>query len=169
MYSVHPDPANVVPLSQFGSVDICQDSCISPIIPPPLAGIRVGGDAAIERGRPQEDRALSGWASRSCCRPTDAERTRSSRARREWLDAGKVLWASVLKAGSVRLRATAAPDTFSIEGNDAAIAAVFGPDSKLELQQGPGLNYTAKAQVVLAPSKGRLRPSRGRSRRPDRP
>ena len=51
------------------------------------------------------------------------------------------------------MRATAAPDTFNIEGDSAAIAAVFGPDSKLQLQQGTGLNYTTKAQVVLTTSK----------------
>ena len=59
-----------------------------------------------------------------------------------------------MKAGSVRLRATAAPDTFSIEGTGTAVAAVFGKDSKRELQQGPGLNYTAKAPVGLVLSKG---------------
>ena len=168
VYSVHPDPANVVPLAQFGSVDICQDSCISPIIPPPLAGIESAGMLQLSALDPKKTGTV--WVGEPIVLSPDGRGTYSIvSGPPRVVDAGKVLWASVLKAGSVRLRATAAPDTFNIEGNGAAIAAVFGPDSRLELQQGPGLNYTAKAQVVLAPSKVPPAPVPGRSRRPDRP
>ncbi|HXA11358.1 MAG TPA: hypothetical protein VNW93_04075, partial [Mycobacterium sp.] len=153
VYSVHPDPVNVVPLSQFGSVDICQDSCASPIIPPPLAGLQSAGMLPLSALDPKQTGTV--WVGEPIVLSPDGRGTYSivSGPPRS-LDAGKVLWASVVKAGSVRLRATAAPDTFSIEGTGTAVAAVFGPDSKLELQQGPGLNYTAKAPVVLALSKG---------------
>ncbi len=152
VYSVHPDPANVVPLSQFGSVDICQDSCTSPIIQPPLAGLGSAGMLQLSAVDPKKSGTV--WVGEPIVLSPNGRGTYSivsgpSRV----VDAGKVLWASVLKAGSVRLRATAAPDKFGIEGNGAAVAAVFGPDSKLELQQGPGLNYTAKAPVELKLSK----------------
>ena len=151
VYSVHPDPANVVPLSQFGSVDICQDSCIGPIVPP-LAGLESAGMLQLSALDPKKSGAV--WVGEPIVLSPDGRGTYSIvSGPPQVADAGKVLWASVLKAGSVRLRATAAPDTFSIEGNSAAVAAVFGPDSRLELQQGPGLNYTAKVPVVLASSK----------------
>ncbi len=151
VYSVHPNPTNVVPLSEFGSVDICQDSCTGPIVPP-LAGIESAGMLQLSAVDSKKSGAV--WVGEPIVLSPDGRGTYSIvSGPPRVLDAGKVLWASVLKAGSVRLRATTVPDTFSIEGNGAAVTAAFGPDSRLELQQGPGLNYTAKAPVRLASSK----------------
>ena len=160
VYSVHPDPANVVPLAQFGSVDICQDSCISPIVPP-LAGVESSGMLQLSAIDPKKTGTI--WVGQPIVLSPDGHGTYSIvSGPPRVVDAGKVLWASVLKAGGVRLRATAAPDTFNIEGDSAAIATVFGPDSKLQLQQGTGLNYTTKAQVVLASSKAPPAPVPGK-------
>ena len=64
VYSVHPDPVNVVPLSQFGSVDICQDSCAAPIIPPPLAGLQSAGMLQLSAIDPKQTGTV--WVGDSC-------------------------------------------------------------------------------------------------------
>jgi RHS repeat-associated protein len=147
-YSVHPDPENVVPLSQFDSVDVCGDSCANPVVPP---FTEVASAGMLQWSAIDAKKSGAVWVGDPVVLSPGGHGTYSvvSGPPRQ-VGAGQVLWASVSAAGGVRLRATASPDTFSIEGNAAAVAAAFGPDSKLELRQGQGLSYSANAPLKPA-------------------
>ncbi|HKN01339.1 MAG TPA: RHS repeat-associated core domain-containing protein [Candidatus Binataceae bacterium] len=137
-YTVNPDAQHVVPLAQFGSVDICPTTCTrwGPKIPPPqyIAQGMIPW-SAIDPEKPgyfyNGDPVVLQSDGRGLFSLTGAGPTRS-------LTAGQTLYQTTLPQGTVALRSLDGGQRVSLVGNPAAIGALFRNSDTLILQAGSG-------------------------------